>query len=80
MNCSWGLGYTLIKKIMEIKFKDITDQQCADIIAHFVKRKGVDEIVIHTKEYDIEITKKPKKDDVIADDGSACVCGLIALI
>ena len=45
---------------MEIKFDDLTDQQCADIIAHFVKRKNVNEIIIHTKEDDIVITKKRK--------------------
>ena len=68
---------------MKIKFEDITDQQCADIIAHFVERKGVDEIVIHTKEYDIEITKKPKHtscDDDGAFDGGAAACALIASI
>lgn len=43
---------------MGIRFEDITDQQCADIIAHFVKRKGVDEIIIHTKNDDIVITKR----------------------
>ena len=48
---------------MEIKFDDLTDQQCADIIAHFVKRKNVNEIVIHTKEDDIVITKTPKITD-----------------
>ena len=47
---------------MEIKFDDLTDQQCADIIAHFVKRKNVNEIIIHTKEDDIVITKKRKSE------------------
>ena len=53
---------------MEIKFDDLTDQQCADIIAHFIKRKNVNEIIIHTKEDDIVITKKRKSeiyDDVL---------------
>lgn len=45
---------------MEIKFDDLTDQQCADIIAHFVKRKNGNEIIIHTKEDDIVIKKTPK--------------------
>ena len=45
---------------MEIKFDDLTDQQCADIIAHFIKRKNVNEIIIHTKEDDIVIQKTPK--------------------
>ena len=48
---------------MEIKFDDLTDQQCADIIAHFIKRKNVNEIVIHTKEDDIVIKKTPKITD-----------------
>ena len=47
---------------MEIKFDDLTDQQCADIIAHFIKRKNVNEIIIHTKEDDIVITKKRKSE------------------
>ena len=45
---------------MEIKFDDLTDQQCTDIIAHFVKRKNVNEIIIHTKEDDIVIKKTSK--------------------
>lgn len=45
---------------MEIKFDDLTDQQCADIIAHFIKRKNVNEIIIHTRKDDIVITKKRK--------------------
>ena len=45
---------------MKIKFDDLTDQQCADIIAHFVKRKNVNEIIIHTRNDDIVITKKRK--------------------
>ena len=45
---------------MEIKFDDLTDQQCADIIAHFIDRKNVNEIIIHTKEDDIVIQKTPK--------------------
>ena len=45
---------------MEIKFDDLTDQQCVDIIAHFIKRKNVNEIIIHTKEDDIVIKKTPK--------------------
>ena len=57
---------------MEIKFDDLTDQQCADIIAHFVKRKNVNEIIIHTKEDDIVIKKKRKSeiyDDVLPTIG-----------
>ena len=48
---------------MEIKFDDLTDQQCADIIAHFIKRKNVNEIIIHTKEDDIVIKKTSKITD-----------------
>ena len=51
---------------MKIKFDDLTDQQCADIIAHFIKRKNVNEIIIHTKEDDIVIKKKRKPE--ICDD------------
>ena len=47
---------------MKIKFDDLTDQQCADIITHFIKRKNVNEIIIHTKEDDIVITKKRKSE------------------
>lgn len=47
---------------MKIKFDDLTDQQCVDIIAHFVKRKNGNEIIIHTKEDDIVITKKRKSE------------------
>ena len=42
---------------MEIKFDDLTDQQCADIIAHFVDRKNASEIIIHTIKDDIVIKK-----------------------
>lgn len=69
---------------MEIRFDEITDQQCADIIAHFVKRKNVDEIIIHTKTEDIVITKKPtlsELDDISdfgCDFGGAAACALIA--
>ena len=45
---------------MKIKFDDLTDQQCADIIAHFIDRKNVSEIIIHTKKDDIVIQKTPK--------------------
>ena len=59
---------------MEIKFDTLTDQQCVDIIAHFVKRKMVGDnskIVIHTPEkMDITITRKKTKND-LSDDGSA---------
>ena len=51
---------------MKIKFDDLTDQQCADIIAHFVDRKNASEIIIHTKKDDIVITKKRKSE--IYDD------------
>lgn len=50
---------------MEIRFEDITDQQCADIIAHFVKRKNANEIIIHTKTEDIVIKKQPRVDDLV---------------
>ena len=53
---------------MEIKFDDLTDQQCVDIIAHFVDRKNASEIIIHTRKDDIVITKKRKSeiyDDVL---------------
>ena len=56
---------------MEIKFDDLTDQQCVDIISHFVDRKNVSEIIIHTKEDDIVITKKrkyEKRKSEICDD------------
>lgn len=49
---------------MRIKFEDLTDQQCADIIAHFVDRNNVSEIIIHTKKNDIVITKKKKTRNV----------------
>jgi len=67
---------------MEIRFEDITDQQCADIIAHFVKRKNVDEIIIHTNEDDIVITKKPKQSDIVDSGGFACAaaCALMATL
>ena len=51
---------------MEIRFEDLTDQQCTDIIAHFVKRKmtgRVKEIVIHSGSDDIVIERKPKLED-----------------
>ena len=51
---------------MKIKFDDLTDQQCVDIISHFVDRKNVSEIIIHTKKDDIVITKKRKPE--ICDD------------
>lgn len=68
---------------MEIRLDKLTDQQCADIIAHFVKRKmigNVDKIVIHTPEQmDITITRKKKGDDIL-DDGLAAVAGCFACI
>ena len=60
---------------MEIKFDDLTDQQCADIIAHFVKRKNGNEIIIHTKEDDIVITKKRKS--AMCDDALPICIGCI---
>ena len=57
---------------MEIKFDDLTDQQCVDIIAHFVDRKNGNEIIIHTRNDDIVITKKRKSeiyDDVLPTIG-----------
>lgn len=60
---------------MKIKFDDLTDQQCVDIIAHFVDRKNVSEIIIHTRKDDIVITKKRKSE--ICDDflpiGIGCI-------
>lgn len=68
--------------MVTIKYEDISDQQCADIIAHFVKRKNVDEIVIHTKTEDIVITKKPRLSELedISDFGCAASCALIATL
>lgn len=68
---------------MILKLKDLTDQQCADVIAHFVERKNVDEIIIHTKKDDIVVTKKPRLenlDDLDDTSGFACAgaCALIA--
>lgn len=57
---------------MKIKFDDLTDQQCVDIIAHFVDRKNASEIIIHTRKDDIVITKKRKSeiyDDVLPTIG-----------
>ena len=57
---------------MKIKFDDLTDQQCVDIIAHFVDRKNASEIIIHTRNDDIVITKKRKSeiyDDVLPTIG-----------
>ena len=57
---------------MEIKFDDLTDQQCVDIIAHFVDRKNASEVIIHTRNDDIVITKKRKSeiyDDVLPTIG-----------
>lgn len=51
---------------MTIKFEDISDQEYANLIAYFVKKKGVSEIIIHTEDEDITIThKKKNKDDVV---------------
>lgn len=50
---------------MTIKFEDISDLEYANLIAYFVKKKGVCEIIIHTEDEDITIThKKKSKDDV----------------
>ena len=69
---------------MAIRFEDITDQQCADIIAHFAKRKMVDninEIVIHVPEgEDIIISKKKKRTDVFDDGSAACAAACCAMI
>lgn len=70
---------------MEVKFEDITDQQCADIIAHFAKRKmvgDIKEIVIHSGNDDIIITKKPRlnggfDDTLAAAVGAAACCAII---
>ena len=63
---------------MEIRFEDLTDQQCTDIIAHFVKRKmtgRVKEIVIHSGSDDIVIERKPKLEDPLINMN----CGIIVL-
>ena len=67
---------------MEIKFEDITDQQCVDIIAHFFKSKGADKIIIHAKSDDIVVTKKPRLETVDDGGGFACTaaCALMATI
>ena len=68
---------------MEIKLDKLTDQQCADVIAHFVKRKmvgNVNEIVIHTPEkVDITITRKKKMEDSPVD-ALVAVAGCFACI
>ena len=48
---------------MEIRFEDLTEQQCVDIIAHFLKRKNANEIIIHTMVDDIVIKKQPRVGD-----------------
>ena len=56
---------------MEIRFEDLTDQQCTDIIAHFVKRKmtgKVKEIIIHNGNDDIVIRKEPRLENYIIDN------------
>ena len=61
---------------MKIKFDDLTDQQCVDIIAHFVDRKNASEIIIHTRKDDIVITKKRKSetcDDFLPIAGIECI-------
>jgi len=67
---------------MIVKFEDLTDQQCADIIAHFVKRKNVDEIIIHTKSEDIVVTKKPRLEtlDDCGGFAAAAACALMATL
>ena len=45
---------------MNIPFEKLTDQQCADIIAHFVNRKMAKQIIVHTPSEDIVVTKKEK--------------------
>ena len=47
---------------MEIKFDDLTDQQCADIIAHFVDINNAIEVFFHIRNDDIVITKKRKSE------------------
>ena len=71
-----------IKQYSKFKllYDDITDQQCADIIAHFVKRKmvgDIKEIIIHTETDDIVIKKRHKNDD-LNDFTSYIYCSLIA--
>jgi len=56
---------------MEIRFEDLTDQQCADIIAHFVERimtGEVKEIIIHNDNDDIIIKKEPRLEDTTANN------------
>ena len=56
---------------MEIRFEDLTDQQCTDIIAHFVERKmtgKVKEIIIHNDNDDIIIKKEPRLEDTTANN------------
>ena len=57
---------------MSINFDDLTDQQCVDIISHFVKRKNTPEIIIHTETYNIIVKKEEKTEDVIPDAFAAC--------
>ena len=68
---------------MEIRFDEITDQQYADLIAYFAKKKlvgGVNEIVIHSGNDDIVIEKKPRLLDDTFDYDSAACAACFALI
>ena len=71
---------------MEIKFEDITDQQYADLIAYFTKKKlngVVKTIVIHSGADDIVIEKKPRLVGEPFDDygaSTAACCGLVATL
>jgi len=69
---------------MEIRLKDLTDQQCADVVAHFAERKmtgGVEEIIIHTpKGDDVILTKKKKTGGNFDDNSGACAAACFAAI
>ena len=43
---------------IDINFSEISDQQYADLIAYFVRKKSADEIVIHDGDFDITITRQ----------------------
>lgn len=61
---------------MTIKFEDISDLEYANLIAYFVKKKGVCEIIIHTEDEDITITHKKKSKDDVAE----CIATSLAIL
>ena len=68
---------------MEIRFDEITDQQYADLIAYFAKKKlvgGVKEIVIHSGKDDVIIKKQPNVEDNLVDYGGAACAACFVLI